>query len=104
MKPKPIVDHGLRVSYVGLSDDGGRLLRIADASSADQLSAIESRFALTPRETEVLSWIVKGKSNRDVATILSLSPRTVDKHLQAIFAKMGVENRTAAAALILGGE
>lgn len=62
--------------------------------------------ALTPRETEVLSWIAKGKTNRDVAEILGMSPRTVNKHLEHVFEKLGVETRAAAAALAsreLGG-
>ena len=54
---------------------------------------------LTTREGEVLSWLSKGKTNRDIAQILGLSPRTVDKHLEQIYAKLGVENRTAAAAI-----
>jgi DNA-binding NarL/FixJ family response regulator len=64
--------------------------------------AAPSRLAtasLTPRETEVLSWIAKGKTNRDVGDILGLSPRTVNKHLEHVFEKLGVETRAAAAAL-----
>jgi DNA-binding NarL/FixJ family response regulator len=55
--------------------------------------------ALTPRETEVLSWVAKGKTNRDVGEILGMSPRTVNKHLEHVFEKLGVETRAAAAAL-----
>jgi DNA-binding response OmpR family regulator len=55
--------------------------------------------ALTPRETEVLGWLAKGKTNRDIADILGMSHRTVNKHLEHIFEKLGVETRTAAAAL-----
>ena len=55
--------------------------------------------ALTPRETEVLSWLAKGKTNRDIGDILGMSHRTVNKHLEHIFEKLGVETRTAAAAL-----
>lgn len=55
--------------------------------------------ALTPRETEVLSWLAKGKTNRDIGDILGMSPRTVNKHLEHIFEKLGVETRAAAAAL-----
>lgn len=55
--------------------------------------------ALTPRETEVLSWVAKGKTNRDIAEILGMSPRTVNKHLEHVFEKLGVETRAAAAAL-----
>ena len=58
-----------------------------------------STAALTPRETEVLSWIAKGKTNRDVADILGMSPRTVNKHLEHVYEKLGVETRAAAAAL-----
>ncbi|THU04480.1 response regulator transcription factor [Lampropedia puyangensis] len=58
-----------------------------------------SNAALTPRETEVLSWVAKGKTNRDIADILGLSPRTVNKHLEHVFEKLGVETRAAAAAL-----
>lgn len=55
--------------------------------------------ALTPRETEVLTWVARGKTNRDIADILGMSHRTVNKHLEHIFEKLGVETRAAAAAL-----
>lgn len=55
--------------------------------------------ALTPRETEVLSWLAKGKTNRDIADILGMSHRTVNKHLEHVFEKLGVETRAAAAAI-----
>ncbi|MDP1526524.1 MAG: response regulator [Rhodocyclaceae bacterium] len=54
-------------------------------------------FRLTPREAEVLFWVIKGKTNRDIGEILSTSPRTVNKHLEHVFEKLGVETRTAAA-------
>ncbi len=76
--------------------------RRPDESPASRLAAA----ALTPRETEVLSWVAKGKTNRDVADILGMSPRTVNKHLEHVFEKLGVETRAAAAALAsraLGG-
>ncbi|WP_158807283.1 DNA-binding response regulator [Beijerinckia sp. L45] len=90
-----------RISFLGETERGEILLRIADASAQDPLAMIKLRYGLTQREAEVLSWIARGKSNRDIAAILSLSPRTVDKHLEIIFNKLQVENRTAAAALIL---
>jgi DNA-binding CsgD family transcriptional regulator len=52
---------------------------------------------LTDRETEVLAWVAQGKTNYEVAKILGGSPRTVQKHLEHIFQKLGVETRTAAA-------
>lgn len=53
--------------------------------------------ALTPREREVLAWVAAGKTNRDIGAILGASPRTVEKHLERIYEKLGVETRTAAA-------
>jgi DNA-binding NarL/FixJ family response regulator len=67
----------------------------------DDTAMLRTAFALTPREAEVLMWTARGKSNRDVGQILGLSPRTVNKHLDQIYTKLGVENRTAAAALAL---
>lgn len=51
---------------------------------------------LTAREMDVLTWVARGKTNRDVGEILGMSPRTVNKHLEHIFEKLGVETRTAA--------
>lgn len=51
---------------------------------------------LTPREAEVMHWVTLGKTNRDIAEILELSPRTVNKHLEHVFEKLFVETRTAA--------
>ena len=45
----------------------------------------------------MLLWVAQGKSNRDIAEILGLSPRTVNKHLETIYQKLGVENRASAA-------
>ena len=55
----------------------------------------------------MLSWVAKGKTNRDIADILGMSPRTVNKHLEHVFEKLGVETRSAAAAVAMrefGGE
>jgi len=54
-------------------------------------------FGLTNREAEVLLWVAQGKSNADVAFILGMSEKTAKQHLGSIFAKLGVENRNAAA-------
>jgi DNA-binding NarL/FixJ family response regulator len=53
---------------------------------------------LTQREMDVLEWVAHGKTNRDIGEILSTSPRTVNKHLEHIYEKLGVETRTAAGA------
>ena len=52
---------------------------------------------LTKREAEVLTWVARGKSNAEIATILQVCTKTVDKHLEHVYPKLGVENRTAAA-------
>ena len=56
---------------------------------------------LTAREEEVLHWVAEGKSNWQIGQILGCSEETVKKHLQHIYRKMGVETRTAAAAIYL---
>ncbi|HEX7873842.1 MAG TPA: helix-turn-helix transcriptional regulator [Sphingobium sp.] len=56
-------------------------------------------MALTPREADVLLWTARGKSNKDMSEILNISARTVNKHLDHIFVKLGVENRASAAAV-----
>jgi DNA-binding CsgD family transcriptional regulator len=56
---------------------------------------------LTPREVEVLYWVTQGKRNDEIGLILRISPRTVQKHLEHIMDKLGVETRTAAAACVL---
>ena len=58
-----------------------------------------ANFNLTRREAEVLYWAIKGKTNRDIGDILGTSPRTVNKHMEHVFVKLGVETRTAAASI-----
>jgi DNA-binding NarL/FixJ family response regulator len=89
----------LRLHYVGNAGPNEFLLRLAKDTGAGLPAEFSSELGLTTREGEVLSWLSKGKTNRDIAQILGLSPRTVDKHLEQIYAKLGVENRTAAAAI-----
>ena len=57
---------------------------------------------LTPREREILQWVGAGKSDAQIAAILGLSARTVQKHLENSYVKLGVENRTAAAMIVAG--
>ena len=73
------------------------LFRVTAEDEAGQQTALRDRFDLTQRESEVLIWIAKGKANKDIGEILGLSPRTVNKHLEQIFIKLGVENRASAA-------
>jgi len=74
------------------------ILTLNDEPAHEMLSA---RFQLTEREVEVLRWVACGKTNRDIGDILGLSPRTVNKHLEHVYVKLGVETRTAATSVAL---
>jgi DNA-binding NarL/FixJ family response regulator len=89
----------LRLVYVGQVGPDEYLLRLVEGEAEDDQSVLKQKLSVTEREAEVLLWIARGKSNRDIAEILDLSPRTVNKHLEQIYAKLGVENRASAAAL-----
>ncbi|HEY0315800.1 MAG TPA: response regulator [Sphingomonas sp.] len=78
------------------------LFRLTEQREGDQERLLAERHGLTSREAEVLLWISRGKQNREVSEILNISPRTVNKHLEQIFEKMGVENRASAAAIAVG--
>lgn len=99
MKASMLRNDELRLQYMGKLGPNEFLLRLARDTAADAPTQFSAEFGLTSRESEVLAWLSKGKTNRDIAQILGLSPRTVDKHLEQIYAKLGVENRTAAAAI-----
>ena len=84
----------------GDSDSGDDWLIVMREISDDAvIEAMSLSFRLTAREAEVLYWVIKGKINRDIASILGASPATVKKHLEHVFAKLGVETRTAAAGM-----
>ena len=65
-----------------------------------ETTATLDQYQLTPREIDVLRWVAKGKTNRDIGEILGMSPRTVNKHLEHIYVKLGVETRAAATAVV----
>ncbi len=77
-----------------------RLQRLA-VEGGGEIERLRRVLGLTQREAEVLLWVSRGKASRDIGAILSLSPRTVTKHLEQIYAKLGVENRTSASALVV---
>ena len=92
----------LSVRNMGRATLGETMLLLELQREGHAAASRLAHAALTPRETEVLSWLAKGKTNRDIADILGLSHRTVNKHLEHIFEKLGVETRAAAAALASG--
>lgn len=90
----------LRLAAIGRAASGDLLVRVAPGA-ADPGAVLARELAVSAREGEVLAWLARGKSNRDIAAILGLSPRTITKHVEQIFAKLGVENRTSAAAVAI---
>ncbi len=89
----------LSFAFLGAAAAGEFLFRLSRHDARPDEAVLQARFPLTAREAEVLLWLARGKSNRDIAAILELAPRTVNKHLETVFAKLGVENRASAAVL-----
>ena len=101
MQPRCAVEAaGRRIecSFVSSVGPDELLFRLAETGTSGEQQRLQQELALTAREAEVLLWISRGKSNRDIGEILQISPRTVNKHLEQIFVKLGVENRASAAA------
>ncbi|WP_427928719.1 response regulator [Agrobacterium cavarae] len=87
----------LQFTFLGAVGADEYLFRLTTTNDKSGDALLRDRFSLTTRESEVLVWIAKGKSNRDIGEILGLSARTVNKHLEQIYVKLGVENRASAA-------
>lgn len=79
------------------------LLLLQESSGTWNLDILKSCLGLTLREAEILMWISRGKTNREVGQILGSSPRTVNKHLEHVFEKLGVVTRAAAVAVAVEG-
>jgi len=89
----------LECSFLSSLGQDELLFRLTEIASTDgDQTLLQRAFGVTSREAEVLLWISRGKANRDIGEILNISPRTVNKHLEQIFVKLGVENRSSAAA------
>lgn len=75
------------------------LLRVTEVREESKIAELQKHNGLTRREAEVLLWVSYGKTNKTVSEILGISPRTVNKHLEQVFRKLGVETRAAATAI-----
>jgi DNA-binding response OmpR family regulator/DNA-binding CsgD family transcriptional regulator len=96
------IAHGAKELMFSLQErtgDDDWLIVMREVSDAAVVDEMTKAFKLTMREAEVLYWVVKGKTNRDIGDILGSSPATVKKHLERVYVKLGVETRTAAAGL-----
>lgn len=80
-----------------IGSDEQWLFLLREESEGAQVEALKLLFNLTQREAEVLHWIILGKTDKTIAQIFGSSPRTVNKHVEHILVKLGVETRTAAA-------
>ncbi|RQP21690.1 response regulator [Piscinibacter terrae] len=103
--PRPLaLVNGARQLVINLQErtsDEDWLIVMREVSDTAVVEAMMQSFRLTLREAEVLYWVVKGKTNRDIGDILGSSPATVKKHLEHVYEKLGVETRTAAAGLAM---
>ncbi len=88
-------------SFHDQTGDDEWLVVLREENDASAIDSLIAAFRLTQREAEVLYWVVQGKTSKDIGDILGSSPRTVNKHLEHVFEKLGVETRTAAANLAL---
>ncbi|RCU45265.1 DNA-binding response regulator [Corallincola holothuriorum] len=98
----------MHAQFGGEHQAGHSLIRLVAAESEKSPETLQQKLPITKRESEVLYWVSFGKTNWEIAQILSMSPRTVNKHLEQLFKKIDVDNRTAAAAISIrildGGE
>ncbi|MDM0007313.1 response regulator [Variovorax sp. J22G73] len=93
----------LRLHQQTSSDDDGDewMIIMREVSDTGVIEAMSLSLKLTAREAEVLYWVVKGKTNKDIGEILGSSPATAKKHLERVYVKLGVETRTAAAGVAI---
>ncbi len=87
----------LEFTFLCATGSDQNLFCVTEAASIGEHEILQIALPLTAREAEVLLWVSRGKSNRDIGQILTISPRTINKHLERIFEKLGVENRASAA-------
>lgn len=102
-KPFVATARGTRLRIDLLHSEGSSFCLLVEKTSAHRSGLPPRGRPLTRRETEVLTWVAHGKSNAEIAAILQVCTKTVDKHLERIYPKLGVENRTAAASHLHGG-
>jgi DNA-binding response OmpR family regulator/DNA-binding CsgD family transcriptional regulator len=92
---------GLSIKLASYQSQDEYLLLLKKDSQDWNLTSLKDALGLTLREVEILMWISRGKTNKEVGLILESSHRTVNKHLEHIFEKLGVTTRAAAVAIVL---
>ncbi len=89
------------VQLVGEAGENDILLKLVAGTETSGWQQLKQKLPITDRQSEVLYWVSRGKTNREIGQILSTSPRTVNKHLEEIYRKLEVDNRTSAAAIAI---
>jgi len=97
--PVEVGERRLEFTLISRLEPGEFLFRMTETQSGADAGLLQKRHGLTLREAEVLLWLSRGKPNREISEILGISPRTVNKHLEQVFQKLGIENRASAAVL-----
>lgn len=92
-------ESALEMVLIARYRDNEVLIRLTEINADESIEKLSQSLGLTRREAEVLQWVSFGKSSIDISEVLSISPRTVQKHLEHIYEKLGVETRSAAAAV-----
>ncbi|NCP12686.1 MAG: response regulator [Sphingomonadales bacterium] len=87
------------LTLVEMAGPGETLIRVTEVCEDGKITDLQKNGGLTRREAEVLLWVSYGKTNKTVSEVLGISPRTVNKHLEKVFRKLGVETRAAATAI-----
>lgn len=98
---KPVVPDDLLASVKARLRRAEMAAPVAKRPAGEPTPVLLEPLGLTPREAEVLFWVARGKTNDEIATVLGIGLTTVKKHLESTYAKLGVENRTTAAAMAL---
>lgn len=91
-------DSTLNLTYLTLQKEASHLIKFKASDLKLEKQTLKLKLKITRREADVLYWVAKGKTDWEISKILSISERTVNKHLEQIYRKLGVNNRTSASA------
>lgn len=94
---KQLGENEVLITFVGVSSADELLFRVSSRALLPE-KTLQEALSISAREAEVLLWISRGKTSRDIADILLVSPKTIDKHIEQIYNKTGLSTRSAAAA------
>ena len=91
----------LILTYTEATNEGSHLIKFKSHDLKLETQTLKLKLKITRREADVMIWVAKGKTDWEIAQILHISERTVNKHLEQIYRKLNVNNRTSATALAI---